>query len=270
MRALALSSIGLAAASCGGGGASTAPIPPAAMRTDLLFGYYGENAMSAAETSPHANLAWCADFYGPAEQMACLTQAKGLGMKVVVMLPAYANGTTLPESELRFWLQRLADAGLLWEGVVALYPIDEPQLDAAVVRAQNATLRRVMADYPALAHAKLAVIYACSKGFPGADSYDVISCDDYDSGSLVMARYYEALQAANPQARLMVVPGGADPWRMPPDVFVAYANETPAVWAIVPFIWQTADGHTGIRENGMRAAYCAAGRALIQSQATCQ
>lgn len=275
MRALALSSVGLAV-SCGGGGGGGSAAQPyvltseGSQRTDVLFGYYGENAGAVTETAPHANLAWAADFYGPMEQMAALTQAKGLGMKVVLMLPTYQpNGTPLPESELRFYLKRLADAGLLWDGIVALYPIDEPALDPAVIRAQNAVLRRVMADFPPIAGAKLAVIYACRAGFPAADAYDVIGCDDYDSGNAVVARYYTALEAANPKARTLIVGGGADPWRLDPHALADYANADRNVWALVGFIWQTADGHRGIRENGMRSSWCIAAERFTQQKGAC-
>jgi hypothetical protein len=257
------------ATACGGGGGSggnvaigpVIPAPP--LRADLLFGYYGENAVSVTETSGHANLAWCADFYGPLEQMACLTQAKGLGMKAVMMLPVYPSPCTpSPPSDWRFWFKRLADVGLL-DTVVAIYPVDEPTCDAAMIRATNAQLRDVMSEFPPIAQAKLAVIYACKAGFPGAETYDVIGCDDYDSGSAVLTRYYPALAAANPGARLIVVPGGADPWRADPAPFESYAHGTARVWALVPFIWQSADGHDGIRDNGMATLYCIAGREIV-------
>jgi hypothetical protein len=277
MRALAVSSIGLVA-SCGGGGGSAGQpyvfTGDGSARTDVLFGYYGENASAVTETSAHANLAWAADFYGPLEQMAALTQAKGLGMKAVLMIPTYQpDGTPLPASELRFWLQRLATVGLLWDGIVALYPIDEPQLDADVIRAQNAVLRSVMAEFPAIAGAKLAVIYACKAGFPGADAYDVIGCDDYDSGAAVVSRYYGELQAANPKARTMVVAAGADPWRLDPHALADTVNADRNVWAMVGFIWQTTTdrGNTfrGIRENGMKPAWCTAAERFTQAKAKC-
>lgn len=277
MRALALSSVGLVAA-CGGGGTSGSTpyvfTSDGTVRDDVLFGYYGENAMAVTETQPHANLAWCADFYGPVEQMACLTQAKGLGMKALVMIPTYTLGpggeTPLPASELRFWLKRLGDANLLWDGIAAVYPIDEPALDPDVIRAQNVVLRGVMAEFPAIAHAQLAVIYACKAGFPGADSYDIVGCDDYDSGASVVARYYGALESAAPKARTMIVGGGADPWRLDPHALADMANADSNVWALVGFIWQTADGHRGIRENGMAGAWCTAGKRFTQSKVTCQ
>jgi hypothetical protein len=272
MRALALSSLGLATACGGGGGSSGQPFVftgNGMVRSDVLFGYYGENASAVTETSAHANLAWCADFYGPMEQMACLTQAKGLGMKSVVMLPAYpAPCTPAPPDALRFWLKRLNDAGLL-DTVVAVYPVDEPTCDAAMIHATNAQLREVMAEFPAIAHAKLAVIYACKAGFPGAEAYDVVGCDDYDSGNAVLDRYYGALESAAPRAQLLIVGGGADPWRLDPHILADRANSNSAVWALVGFIWQSADGHGGIRDNGMAGAWCAAGKRLTLAKVAC-
>lgn len=259
-------------ASCGGSGgrgpsvAGVITPAPATLRTDLLFGYYGQSSATALETEDHANLFWAPDFYGPLEQMAGLTQAKAAGLKAVVAIPLCLVPVAQGESEARTWLQRLHDAGLLGP-VVAVSWCDEPNTahgggwsdeDAA---AMSAAVRSAMATFPEL-HAGLAVVYACRGDYPGAGSFDWIGCDDYDSGCGALTTFYPGLPLKGAQ-RLMVLPGGADPWRQDPACFLSFAERDPRVVAIVPFIWQTVPGNAGIRENGMRAIYCQAGRTVV-------
>lgn len=278
MRLLALVLCAILTA-CGGGGGSapvSGPITPAPeLRKDLLFGYYSGRASGVLEVADHVNLYWAGDLGGPADQMAALAQAKGIP-HIILSLPAYVQGgPPRPEAELRAWLQSIKAAGLL-ERIDAIYPIDEPDQarqgnrSDAEVTAQNAVLRRVMAGFPELAGTKLAVIYACDTGrHPGLRSYDWIGCDHYPSGCAVFTRYYDALKAelATGQ-RLLLVPGGSDPWRQDPACFESYAHREPVVVAITPFIWQTEIDqgvtYTGIRDNPTRALYEAAGRKIKQ------
>lgn len=282
MRLLALTLLFLLWA-CGGGGGSapvSGPVTPApSLRTDLLFGYYAQDATTALETAGHANLYFAAAFYGPLEQMAGLTHAKGAGYKHVMLdIPAYPVGATEAQAEqaIRFYLRRLQEAGLL-VNVKALYPIDEPDTarmgnrSDAEVTARNALLRRIMGDFPELAGTKLAVFYSDSGRRPGIATYDWIGIDNYDIGCSVMDRYEALRPQLRSDQRLMLIPGGADVGRRPrqdPACFESYAHGTPAVVAIVAFIWQTVtdEGNTypGIRENGMRALYEAAGRKIKQ------
>jgi hypothetical protein len=268
------------AAGCGGGGGSSssagAVIPaPAQLRTDLLYGYFGGVSLNVGQVEGHVNL-YFAGGWDPLEQLATLAQAKGAGIPAVILnVPAYGalGGPAKPASELRFWLQRIKAAGLL-ERIVAVYPIDEPDTvregnrSDAEVRAQNAVLRGVMAEFPELARAKLAVIYACDTGRrPGLASYDWVGCDHYPSGCGVLSGYITQLrQALGPEQRLILVPGGADPWRQDPACFENYAHGNAVVVALLPFIWQTVTDegvtYTGIGENGMAKLYCEAGRKI--------
>jgi hypothetical protein len=259
---------------CGGGGGSS-PVsgtitPAPAARADLLFGYYYGASLFMGEMVEHTNLAW-----SPAtdDQMAMLTQAKGAGIKnVVLALPAYrVTGGPTAEPELRFWLQRLANVGLL-EHVVAVYPIDEPDTvrsgnrSDAEVTAQNALLRKILPDFglPPV----LAVIYACDTGRqPGFASYDWVGCDHYPSGCGVLTKYIETIRGKLAKGqRLLLVPGGADPWRQDPACFESYADLHSEVVAIVPFVWQTVTDqgvtYTGIRENPTKALYVATGKRI--------
>src|SRR5437870_5698906 len=164
MRALAVS--GLALAGCGGGSAPSPTQPPSALRTDLLFGYYGAADETIPEVADHVNLAWVMGWGTHGSWLANvsrqLVQARQHGIKAVVLgIPQAYNPGGTAEADVRYVLQSLAVQGLL-ENVVALYPIDEPDgahKSDATVTAVNTMLRRVMAEFPPLANTKLAVIY---------------------------------------------------------------------------------------------------------------
>lgn len=258
----------LALAACGGG-APPAPVPitpSGPPRTDLLFGYFAQDGATAVETQPHTNMLWTTG--DPTDQMAAITFAAG--RKVVLQLPFCLVPVDQGEAQARFWFQRLHAAGLL-APVVAVSWCDEPNTpragswtDAAATQ-MNAAVRQAMGAYPEL-HAGLAVIYACNASWPGFASFDWIGCDDYDSGCAVLSGAYVTLLARlSASQRAIVLPGGADPWRQDPACFLSFAERTPTVAAIVPFIWQTVtDGRTyqGIRVNGMAKFYCQAGRTV--------
>lgn len=268
---------------CGGSGgagpSSSGPItPPSVLRTDLLVGYYGDCDSCALETGDHTNLYWVWGWgtspFWLTNAMAHLQQARGAGITRVVLGLPQAYGPNA-EGEVRFALTRLNDAGLLAD-VVALYPIDEPDLYGKSddeVRATNVMLRRVAGEFPALAGVRLAVIYAGANDFPGVSSYDWVGFDDYGAGCAVLGAPYGALKAAlRPDQRIMLVPGGADPWRQDPACFAARAHADPQVVAVVPFIWfdnAAAGVGPGIRSNPTRPLYCQMGRVITGRGGVC-
>jgi hypothetical protein len=280
MRALAVSSLALAG--CGGGGSSTPPSPqqpPAALRTDLLFGYYGAVDQTIPEVAGHVNLAWVMGWGSHGAWLenvtAQLVQARQNGIRAVILhVPqAYNRGGTA-ESDVRYVFQSLLVQGLL-DNIVALYPIDEPDVahrSDAEVTAANVMLRRVMADFPSLHDTKLAVIYSAGNDRPGIASYDWVGFDDYNKRCDALGDGYTALKARlRPEQRLIVVPGGADPWDQDPSCFFARAQVDQQVIAIVPFIWfddwedvtNAGGGPRGIRSNGMANVYCITGRRTV-------
>lgn len=264
------------AISCGGGGSnsSSGTITPAApQRTDLLFGYYGDCPTCAMETVDHSNLYWASNWSGLAVTEQSLFAARAAGFThVVLAVPAYTGS---PEADTRFYLTSLQRDGYL-VNIAALYPQDEPDqanLSDDQVNATNAMLRRVIADYPELAATKLAVIYSASQAFPGIASYDWVGFDDYVSGCGALKSGYDAMKARlRLDQRILVVPGGADPWRQDPACFLEKANADSQVIAVIGFIWfDNWNGGTGvgIRSNPTRKLYCEAGRAVIGSAAPC-
>jgi hypothetical protein len=183
------------------------------------------------------------------------------------------KATTDPEAQLRAYFTMLQGNNLL-SMVKVLYPKDEPDLAGlsdAQIQSTNAMIRRVAADYPELKGVKLAVIYNCKSDFVGATYYDILGCDDYNSGAGVLTNgTINKLAAANPNAELMLVPGGADTvGRQDPTPWFNYAQSDNRIKYFVPFIWfdywnngGKAPGALGIKSNGMAPSYCVVGKKI--------
>lgn len=263
---------------CGGGGKASGPIAPApAVRADLLVGYYGGTSATVLENGGHVNTHWATGWGGTGtwhlDVAQELAHARGQGVRnIVLALPHGLVWQPGAEAETRFQLTRLQQAGALdgWDSIM-VYPADEPEIaengshGEIEVTAMLAWLRGVMAGFPALSGAPVGVIYACSSGLrPGIASFDWIGCDDYDAGCVVLGATYTALVARmRPDQRLMLVAGGADPWRQDPACFEARAHGDPRVAMLIGFAWQdrAAPGvGAGIRSNGTRKLYCESGR----------
>lgn len=266
---------------CGGGSSGTSgTVKPAPdIRRDLLVGYYGGCATTVLENGDHVNTHWATGWCGTGtwhlDVAAELAHARGAGVRnIVLALPHGLVWAPGAEAEVRFQLVRLQQAGALdgWDSIM-VYPADEPEIPEngarsdAEVRAMLGWLRGVMAGFPALSRAPVGVIYSCSSAArPGMADFDWIGCDDYAAGCRVngpSGAYDDLERAMRPDQRLMVVAGGADPWRQDPACFESRAHGDPRVAMLVGFIWQdnAAPGvGAGIRSNGLRRLYCEAGR----------
>jgi hypothetical protein len=145
------------------------------------------------------------------------------------------------------------DAVGLADMVTALYPLDEPEShglsDAQLVQ----VLQQMKATWPG---PKLAVFYSSNPhGYPGLSQYDLAGRDDYDAGPGAL----DNVPPVKGAQKLLVIPGGADPWRANPQPFYDYAMAHPNVYAIVPFVWFDRGVDKGIRSNGTAAQYIALG-----------
>ena len=280
-------------AACGGGGSgwptTAGPIVPAPqIRSDLLVGYYGGRLDTVLENGADVNLHWATGWEGSGtwhlDVAAELAHARGAGVRnIVLALPHGLVWQPGAADEVRFQFVRLQQAGALdgWDSIM-VYPADEPEIPEngshgdAEVAAMVSWLRGVMAGFPALSGKPVGVIYACSSGKrPGIAAFDWIGCDDYATGCGALGdSYRELVSRMRPEQRLMVVPGGADPWRQNPACFESFAHGNPRVVALIGFIWQdrAAPGvGAGIRSNGLRRLYCEAGRKVrYGSPAGCQ
>jgi hypothetical protein len=229
---------------CGGGSGEAAAAPD---RKDLLFGYFGDCDTCVAETRGHANIAMVMGWGAPGAMERHAVEAVAAKQQILLAV-CWACGA----ENLRWQFGVLRAAGVLSE-VVALYPVDEPDvagLTAAQVAALCALVRQVAAEYPELAGVALAAIYG-SVGTEGIEQFDWIGRDFYGHGAIVPIR--------QPWQRLILVPGGADPWREDPTAFIETANRTPAVVLILPFIWRDPTFGRGIATNGLGQTYCRAG-----------
>ncbi len=243
---LILSTIG-----CGGGGSSGSdgnPPAPAADRKDLLFGYYGP---TGSEVSDHVNVVWLWD-----DQVATAMRAKRDGITHFVLPVCWKCGV----EHMRWLYTGMRNAGVL-ANVVALYPEDEPNLaglsESDVVALVHLT-KTVAQEFSELSGVQLWAIYANTGQYPGASAFDAWGIDNYGCNCVPMPPVL-------PGQRILLVPGGANPWREGPERFIATAND-PRVIAIIPFLWtypQVGQG-VGIRDNGMAPIYRAAGIRLTR------
>ena len=274
----------------GSPGYVTVPQPP---RTDLLYGYFSGSACGpyASEQQGHINLWWATDCMGSGvwanEMQNSLAAGRAAGATTAVLSlwsPVMVFGSDA-ETNARNWFTDLAATNAL-DGfsTIVIYPVDEPEQnkpgqpavsDQEMLQALQ-MLRGVIAGIPKLAQAKFGVFYNCNSGSrPGLSSFDWIGCDNYDAGCNAIDQLTDPngnFQIRSDQ-RYMIIPGGADPWHEDPTCAVQKAQANSRIVAVVPFIWQTVtdQGNTyrGIRENGMRSAYCQAGRTLTGQNGSC-
>lgn len=225
-------------AACGGGGGDT--IPPPIQRTDLLYGYFGDAIL--ADTADHTNLQW---IMFEADPVAEAMRAKAAGIHNLVLAVCWRCG----QDNLRFYFDGMRAAGVL-HLVIALYPEDEPDLSMTESEVVDMVrmVRSVAAEYQELAQVQVWAIYGNTGKTPGIAQYDAVGRDNYGAGPQ---------QIGAPNQRLLLVPGGASPWRESPDAYLAEANRNPRVIAIIPFLWQypQAGQGLGISQNGMAPVY---------------
>lgn len=262
----------------GGGGASLPPEPhvpaPVPTRSGLVFAYYGDLASTVEEVKDHATHVWA---WGRGEggwqknTLERLHQARSAGLGVV-LYPEVLHGPLEPAiAELRAFLQSADAEGLLpWIDVI--YTGDEPDVNDrsdAEVRTINAAVRSLLAEFPALAGVQLAVIYGVH-GYPGIDTFDWVGVDSYDEREAIFTngRYADLKRRLRGDQRVILVPGGADPWRQMPSEFERVAHTDPQVIAVVPFLWidtppewGVGNGR-GIRSNPTREAYRMVGKRI--------
>ena len=245
--------------SCGGGsGDADISAALAPQRHDLLYGYFNAGD-DIAGVSDHVNVIF-EQGWGNGSSVQHLMQAQAQGIPHAILAVDWRH-----PGVMRFQFDSLRAANVL-QMVIALYPQDEPDLTGggtdglqpmsdAEVLAMIATVRATAAEFPALADVNLAVIYSNSGRTPGISGYDWVGRDDYGRGPQIV-------QITAGQ-KLILVPGGANPWKESPDAFIQYAGLHEEVVAIIPFLWTWPDGRLGgICDNGLAPAYRAAGVAI--------
>lgn len=250
---------------------------PAKLRTDLYYGYYGCDQGQALEVRGHTNLHWESQFNGMAQAatdiytMGCATVLDVMPQlfeKVAQSGRNYALKVGAAD-ELRALFSYLRIRGAL-HYVKGIVPIDEPNTNcrsASELAAACDIIRRVADEFPELLGFRLGVIYAASpEPFDCIQLFDVVGVNDYEEKSSILTGVYQRLLAAKrPDARTILLPGGA--FGQDPTPFVNWAHSDEAVIAIVPFVWfgprEPRDTWVGIRDHVLRSKYEETGRALI-------
>lgn len=239
----------LALTACGGGGGGSSPPEgqPAPSRPGLFYGYYGSCLGCYAATKDHVNLLMeVPSWTGLASAINDMNLS---GLPTILYTPTDAPSLTYLLTELR-------NANVL-RYVVALYPLDEPNgMADADVMSIVATQRAVASQFVELSNVKMAVIYGPGPELPGLSGFDWVGFDDYNAGDGAAAGELTDFEARLlPGQRVILVPGGADPWRTDPAAFYNRAQLDSLVLIIMPFIWQDYTGGKGIADNGEAYVY---------------
>jgi len=250
------------AAGCGGGGngGSTDSLPgtPAPSRPGLYYGYYGSCPTCLAQTIDHINLlVEFPQWYGEQQVIEDINQAK---------LPTILGTIGYTPVQLANLFTELRNANLL-RYVVALYPFDEPNVAGLSDRSVSAVVaqqRQVAAQFVELAGVRIACIYGPGLNLPGrVASFDWVGFDDYANGPNAVGGELDTFEKLlNINQSVMVVPGGADPFRTSPDAFYLRAQVDPRILIIMPFLWTDYSGGQGIGSNGMAPVYRPYGLAI--------
>jgi hypothetical protein len=259
---------------------------PSTLRTDLQFGYYasvptvkGDDTGQIQETREHVNVYMDMLFGG--EQFtidSILYMKKPTILGVQYWMYDERNRAKVDgEAQLIAYLGRLQAAGAL-QYVTDAYPLDEPDLlgtPESEIQAVNAAVRRAFALYGM--YPRLSVIYGVGFTWNGVRWYDDIGFDNYSAGSGIFYNGDIAKLKAvanKPGQKIWLVPGGASPWRQDPTQFINYAHSDPQVRGLINFVYFDSTHPSqlygkGIRTNGTRSAYCAAGAKLIGVSVPC-
>jgi hypothetical protein len=271
---LALLALLLEGCGGGGGGGSSSVVPPviaAVQRPDLLFCYFGILGQQIKETAAHVNalfaMAWNFSNWTPAGRpmiadwmVARLEEARDVGVTKFILDvgpwvfdPKFNYEGT---AALTPFVERLKAAGL-WGYVEYLYPMDEPDL----VGIDDALMNRINTDLHAFGK-PVTTIYTDRRQWPGLATCDVPAFDKYDTDVLGGGVLADLKGRLRPEQRVMLVVGGADPWRDNVRPVLTYANGDKQVRGIVAFIYGDLGEAKGIRNNGMLPEYVEVGTVI--------
>jgi hypothetical protein len=241
--------------------------PPIQIAAPPYFCYYGTEDRQIPATADHVNLIWISPWKGREGQITQLQAAKthGLGCILDLSWVLFRGSNLAPQAfnDLAQYFRDLRQAGLS-EVVAALYPVDEPDInvDGSVDVGQvNTRIRALWQEHgDGARHVPIAAIYG-DHGFPGIETYDLVGMDRYSAGP--------QYPPVGDGQRIMLIAGGADPWREDPAVYEQALRADPRVVAVVAFCYFDfgpfeGSMRAGIKRNGMLPAYQAVGRRIIQ------
>lgn len=247
---------------CGGPNTNGAPLTESTtLKVGKAFGYYGDcaqscfseygNTVSLYHSAPWSN-DWAAISYG-------LSLAQSAGKNVILSIPdgmAIANDCP---TRVRSFFTFLSAKGVL-KNVFAIYPQDEPNLNsrfsAEQIKAENSCIRSAASDYQELSGKPLYAIYTCSDPWFALEDFDIIACDDYEIGDLMISKYLPLLKKYGKP--IFLIPGGACDWNYNPYAMVVAANSDEQIIGIHAFLWPDntwAPGKCGIKNSIVSALY---------------
>lgn len=260
--------IAVVVVACGGGNSSSsntpAPTPTPVTRTDKVeHGYFGQFDGQNVDTVDHVSFAFSMDWgdwstpgIEPFVSLRIINElqdAKARGITKAIVAVGYltwnGNYETKGTDFLNTFKTQL-DALGLYDMIIALYPIDEP--DQAPITEANleAGLTAIHQVFP---DKKLMVIYG-DHGRPAQQFYDYVGEDKYGHGLITVPLL--------PNQRMVLVKGGADPYKEDPTDAVDYALTHPEVAVVVFFLYGDYTGGKGIKNNGMLPIYRQQGQRL--------
>lgn len=240
------------------------PPAPTILRQDLKFAYFGA---PLAEVKDHVNLHFAGTWFGQDAQLREVVEAKAAGIPVMLDVAnqiAFSAGLLDPENtaiRTRERFQTLKDSGCL-DAVTYLY-YDEPDrqgMAALQVQAINQALRTVAAEFSI--SPRIATFYSAAFTWVGAEYFDDIGFDNYGKPIFSNGDFQRLKRVAGPTQKIMLIAGGADPWRDDPVGYFNAAEQDSQVSALFAFAWPSGaeagitDGWgAGIRSNGLAMQY---------------
>lgn len=249
---------------------------PSAPRNDLLYGFYGCETGQVEAVRRHTNMHWECQWHGPQQaaddiiSMRCTT-VLDVSMQIFDKVADHGKNFAL-KTDADVALLNLFDYLRLRKAlqyVKVLVPLDEPNTNCRTpeeLMAACQLLKAIAVRYSELDGVKLACIYAAKpESFTCIEQFDWVGVDDYDAKSSILDGSYKALVAAKrPEARTILLPGGA--FGQNPTPFINFAHNNLEVVAVVPFCWfgprEPADKWVGIGDGPQRMDYIIAGRNL--------
>ena len=250
------------------------PEKPTVLRKDLHFGYYLSSEDSIAAVATHSSFIFEPN-WGTISGLIRRVQSHGLPVVLCVTRECFGDFDSSELSphigaNLRALFDALRKDSVL-DRIAVIYPIDEPDgrhVSHETMSICAQTIKSIAAEYAELANVKLGVIYSTHMTYPGIDEFDIIGLDKYGMGSnvLISKEFKELNKRRQPHQKIILVPGGAEPWKQNPEAFERYAHLHPEVIGIIAFLWidYTENGETfkGIGSNGMAQTYVELGKRL--------
>jgi len=277
MKKLLLAISVLLLSGCDSGNSNTAPpLPPTSpveqslpavpvnRRNKLYYGYFGALDSQMDEVKDHVNM-WFEACWGGVDCGIARMQQMQLPTIFVIDYAVFTNtsprtfvGAEVAAQQLHSVFNKLRAANVL-QYVLALYPIDEPDLKDNNISptdliAANSVIRSVAAMYSELTNVPLCVTYCGWSDYRAVADYDWVGFDDYPAKEAIFTngQYATLKNVLTPAQKITLFPGGAAPWKQNPAPFYRKAIEDEQVVAVIPFIWL--DQWAGTPNNGIRTA----------------